>query len=77
MSIPDSFIILKIPVFTSSHYEDNLCLGSSGTMCNCAREDIFVDFVDFNVIKLLFGAGVFFDAEILGWVDGLGKKKKL
>ena len=60
VSIPDSFIILKIPVFTSSHYEDNLCLGSSGTMCNCAREDIFVDFVvDFNVIKLLFGAGVF------------------
>ena len=54
-----------------------MCLGSSGTMCNCAREDIFVDFVDFNVIKLLFGAGVFFDAEILGWVDGLGKKKKL
>ena len=36
-------------------------------MCNCAREDIFVDFVDFNVIKLLFGEGMFFDAEILGW----------
>ena len=45
-----------------------MCLASSGTMCNCAREDIFVDFVDFNVIKLLFGEGMFFYAFWAGWM---------